>query len=118
MNQLVNELGILLPLLLFLVSITLYFQSLFERPATAPSLNSDVHRTERRHVVQSYASMPLDKLVTLYCGSDLKAESKRLIAQELKNRGWQERTLKAGRTVLVEPQTLSLNDPLDTEWMH
>lgn len=118
MNQLVNELGILLPLLLFLVSITLYFQSLFERPATAPSLNSDVHRTERRDVVQSYASIPLDKLVTLYCGSDLKAESKRLIAQELKNRGWQERTLKAGRTVLVEPQTLSLNDPLDTEWMH
>lgn len=118
MNQLVNELGILLPLLLFLVSITLYFQSLFERPATAPSLNSDVHRTERRDSVQTYASMPLDKLVSLYCGSDLKAESKRLIAQELKHRGWQERTLKAGRTVLVEPQTLGQNDQPKRGRMH
>jgi hypothetical protein len=62
--------------------------------------------------------MPLDKLVPLYCGSDLKAEYKRLIAQELKNRGWQERTLKTGKTVLVEPQTLSLNEQPYSGRMH
>ena len=110
MYQLINELGILLPLLLFLVSITLYFQSLIEQPTNALSLNSDVSRTERRNVVQTYASMPLDRLVPLYCRTGLEAESKQLIAQELKNRGWQERTLNTGRTVLVEPQTLGLND--------
>ena len=115
MYELINELGILLPLLLFLVSLTLYFHSLFERPTTAPSSKFDVSQTERRNVVRTYSSMPLDRLVPLYCRSGLKTESKLLIAQELKNRGWQERTLKTGKTVLVEPQTLSLNDPLDTE---
>ena len=114
MYQLINELGILLPLLLFLVSIALYFQSLLERPTTASSVNSDGSRTERRAVVRTYASMPIDRLVPLYCRSGLKTEFKLLIAQELKNRGWQERTLKTGKTVLVEPQTLGLNDPLDT----
>jgi hypothetical protein len=105
MYQLINELGVLLPLLLFLVSITLYFKSLFEKPTTAPSVDPDVCRSERSDVVRTYASMPLDRLVPLYCRSGLKAESKILIAQELKNRGWRERTLKTGKTVLVEPQT-------------
>jgi hypothetical protein len=62
--------------------------------------------------------MPLDRLVPLYCTTSLEAESKQLIAQELKNRGWQERTLKTGKTVLVEPQTPGLNDLLDTGWMY
>ncbi len=107
MNELFSILGAGLPLLLFLLSIILYFQNRSERPTADPAGKAPLPWSEMEDLRRTCALMPLDRLVPLYCESGLKQEARNLIAHELKNRGWQERTLETGKTVLVEPYPAS-----------
>ena len=85
MNELVNQLGGGLPLLLFLFSIVLYFQSRSDQdePTEDSAVKTPLPWNERVDLRRTYASMPLDRLVQLYCGSGLKKEARNLIAHEL-----------------------------------
>ena len=116
MNELFSVLGSGLPLLLFLLSIILYFQNRSARPTEAPA-GKALPWNEMEDLQRTCASMPLDRLVPLYCESGLKQEARNLIAHELKNRGWQERTLKTGKTVLVEPRPASQAVQFGSEWI-
>lgn len=102
MDELISLLGGSLPLLLFLLSIVLYFQNRPEKPKEDPAVKEPLRWNEMEDLRWMYASMPLDRLVHLYCEFGLKDEARQLLVQELKNRGWQERTLDTGDTLLVE----------------
>jgi hypothetical protein len=105
MTELFNVLGASFPFLLLLSTMALYFQSRSDRDSDSKGsgikVQVSLNRLESRQ--QEYAAMPLDRLVPLYCRSGLTKDAKRLVALELKKRGWVERTLETGRTVLVEP---------------
>jgi len=90
MNELVYVLGGLLPLVLFLCSIVLYFQNRSDRNKSTegPAVNAPLPWKEMEDLRQAYALMPLDRLVQLFSESGLKTETRDLIAQELKSRGW------------------------------
>ena len=117
MNELFSILGGGLPLLLFLLSIILYFQNRSARPTGDTGGKAPLPWNEMEDLRRTCSSMPLDRLVPLYCESGLKQEARNLIAHELKNRGWQERTLKTGKTVLVEPQPASQAVQFGSEWI-
>ena len=59
---------------------------------------------------------PLESLFLLYCEYGLKDEARHLIVQELRNRGWQERTLGTGDTVLVESASQEVQ--LSSDWIN
>ncbi len=120
MNELVNVLGASLPFLLFLLSVILYFQNRSgrDKPRLDPTVKAPLRWNEMEDLRRTCASMPLDRLVPLYCESGLKGEAKHLIAQELKNRGWKERTLETGKTVLVEPQPASQVVQFGDNWVN